>query len=191
MANEYAPIKCLNISSMKIIFLLLLFTSTMKAQLIYDFNHQSNPREWRIVDDVVMGGRSDGQFAIDAEGNGVFSGLVSTENNGGFSSVRYQFDKVSTNANSKVMLRLKGDGKDYQFRIKDNTNSAYAYITTFQTTGEWQDVIIPLKDLYPSFRGRTLDLPNYAAASFEEITFLIGNKKDESFQLVLDKIELE
>jgi hypothetical protein len=176
---------------MKIILLILLFTPTMKAQLIYDFNPQSNPREWRIVDDVVMGGRSDGHFAIDGEGNGVFSGVVSTENNGGFSSVRYQFDKVSTSAGSKVILRLKGDGKDYQFRIKDNTNSYYAYITTFQTTGEWQEVIIPLKDLYPSFRGRTLDLPNYAAASFEEITFLIGNKKDESFQLILDKIVLE
>ncbi len=49
---------------------------------------------------------------------------------------------------------------------------------------------ISLKDLYPSFRGRDLDLPNYNNDSFEEIVFLIGNKKNEAFQLIIDKIEV-
>lgn len=163
----------------------------MKAQSIYDFNIKTNPREWSVVDDVVMGGRSHGNFEIDNEGHGVFSGFVTTENNGGFSSVRYQFAKINTTTDSKVVLTIKGDGKDYQFRIKDKIRSYYSYITTFKTTGEWQKVVIPLKDLYPSFRGRTLDFPNYSSASFEEIVFLIGNKKKESFRLIIDKIELE
>ena len=90
-----------------------------------------------------------------------------------------------------MLIRLKGDGKEYQFRIKDKSSSYYSYITTFKTSGEWQTITIKLKDLYPSFRGRTLDLPNYSSNSFEEIVFLIGNKKKESFQLLLDKIELE
>jgi hypothetical protein len=47
-----------------------------------------------------------------------------------------------------------------------------------------------MKDLYPSFRGQNLDLPNYSSNSFEELVFLIGNKKNESFKLVIDKIEL-
>ena len=47
-----------------------------------------------------------------------------------------------------------------------------------------------LKDFYPSFRGQTLNLPNFNGDSLEEIVFLIGNKKDESFELKLDKIEL-
>jgi hypothetical protein len=34
-------------------------------------------------------------------------------------------------------------------------------------------------------------MPNFEAASFEEIVFLIGNKKNESFKLMLDKIEFE
>jgi NADH dehydrogenase [ubiquinone] 1 alpha subcomplex assembly factor 1 len=54
---------------------------------------------------------------------------------------------------------------------------------------QWR--FINLKDLYPSFRGQTLDLPNYESASIEEIAFLIGNKKMENFELLLDKIELE
>lgn len=163
----------------------------MKNQLIFDFNHNSNTKEWRIIDDVVMGGRSNGSFTIDTDGNGVFSGNVSLDNNGGFSSVRYQFNKITTTKESKVMIRLKGDGKEYQFRIKDNRNAYYSYITTFKTTGDWENITIYLKDLYPSFRGQTMNQPNFSGDSFEEIVFLVGNKKNESFALVLDKIDLE
>jgi hypothetical protein len=144
-----------------------------------------------IVDDGVMGGLSQGNFLINADGNGVFSGTVSLENNGGFSSVRHQFDKIKTTKDSKVLIRLKGDGKEYQFRIKDKSNSYYSYITIFKTSGNWETIEIKLSDLYPSFRGRKLNLPNFNSDSFEEIVFLVGNKKKESFQLVLDKIELE
>ena len=176
---------------MKVLCLIILLTSTMKAQIIFDFNNRSNINDWNIVDDVVMGGRSNGNFEINSEGHGVFSGYVTTENNGGFSSVRYPFDKINTTKESKIILHVKGDGKAYQIRIKDNVNSFYSYITTIETSGEWQKITIPLKDLYPSFRGRTLDLPNYNSASFEEIAILIGNKMEESFQLIIDKMVLE
>jgi len=170
---------------------LILSLPFIGSQLIYDFNISSDVREWSIVDDVVMGGKSNGNFEISSDGHGVFSGFVNTENNGGFSSIRYQFDEIKSTANSKVVLTIKGDGKEYQFRIKDKIKSYYSFITTFQTSGEWQKIVIPLKDLYPSFRGRTLDLPNYSSESFEEIVFLIGNKKKESFRLIIDKIEIE
>jgi len=169
----------------------LLLIVTMSTSIIYDFNKNSSPRDWRIIDDGVMGGLSQGNFSIDAEGNGVFAGTVSLENNGGFSSVRYQCDKISVTKDSKVFIRLKGDGKDYQFRIKDKKNNYLSYITTFKTSGKWETITIKLSDLYPSFRGQTLNLPNFNSDSFEEIVFLVGNKKNESFQLVLDKIALE
>lgn len=170
---------------------LLFLILAMNTTIIYDFNKDSSSKDWLTVDDGVMGGLSAGNFSIDAEGNGVFSGTVSIENNGGFSSVRHQFDKIKTTKDSKILIRLKGDGKEYQFRIKDKSNTYYSYITTFKTTGNWESVEIKLSDLYPSFRGRKLYLPNFNSDSFEEIVFLVGNKKKESFQLVLDKIELE
>lgn len=163
----------------------------INAQLIFDFNHNTNIRDWKIIDDVVMGGRSNGKFKIDSDGNGVFFGDVSLENNGGFSSVQYQFEKINTSKDSKVMIRLKGDGKEYQFRVKNKRNTYYSYITSFKTSGNWETIIINVKDLYPSFRGQTMNIPNFAGDSIEEIVFLIGNKKNESFTLVLDKIEIE
>ena len=175
---------------MKTALLFLLFQILMNEALLFDFNKNTNAKEWRIIDDTVMGGRSYGKFKMDADGNGVFFGDVSTANNGGFSSVRYQMNRKAIGNYTKVTIRLKGDGKEYQFRIKDNANSYYSYITTFKTSGEWETVSLNLNDLYPSFRGQKLNFPNYKRDFIEEIVFLIGNKKNESFELILDKIEL-
>ena len=162
----------------------------MNTQIIFDFNKNSNIEGWRIVDDVVMGGKSSGTFTLNPEGYGIFEGQISLENNGGFSSVRYQFKKLKVNEFSKIIIRLKGDGKNYQFRVKDKSSTYYSYITYFQTSGEWQEVEISLKDMYPSFRGRKLDMPNFSHDYIEEVTFLIGNKKKEKFRLLIDKIEI-
>ena len=162
----------------------------MNTHVLFDFNKNSNIEDWRIVDDVVMGGRSSGSFSISPEGFGLFEGQISLENNGGFSSVRYQFKKLKVNEASKIIIRLKGDSKNYQFRIKDKTSTYYSYIASFQTSGEWEEIEIPLKDMFPSFRGRKLDMPNFSHDYIEEIVFLIGNKTPEKFELLIDKIEL-
>ena len=163
----------------------------MNSLTIFDFNTQSDIQDWLVTDDVVMGGISSGSFMLTDEGYGVFSGSVSLENNGGFSSVRYRFDKTTLKAYSKIIIKLRGDGKSYQFRMKSNSADSYSYISTFSTSGEWQEIEIPLKDIYPSFRGRKLDQPNFSNDYIEEIGFLIGNKKAEKFKLMIDKIELK
>ena len=89
------------------------------------------------------------------------------------------------------MIRLKGDGKRYQFRTKSNRYERHAYIYYFETTGNWQTIEIPLLKMYPTFRGRRLDIPNYPAEQLEQIAFLIANKKAESFELKIDWIGLE
>ena len=157
---------------------------------IFDFNENSSLTKWRIVNDSVMGGISTSSIKINEQGNGVFSGSVSTKNNGGFASVQYSFEKIKNKVSDVVQIRLKGDGKNYQFRVKANKNQKYSYITTFSTSGEWQTIQIELSELYPSFRGRKLDLPNFKHSTLEEITFLIANKNNESFELQLDKVEL-
>ena len=172
------------------VLILMIFFSSMTSQLIFDFTKDSDIQKWVVVDDVVMGGRSLGNFSLNEEGHGVFEGEISLENNGGFSSVRYRAGKIEVNDHTKVVLRLKGDGKKYQFRLKADAADAYSYVASFQTSGEWQEIEIPLKDMYPSFRGTKLEQPNFSAAHFEEIAVLIGNKRKEKFKLLLDKIEL-
>jgi len=165
--------------------------SIMGSLQIFNFEPSSNLKNWNVVDDVVMGGRSNGSLKINADGHGVFSGYVSTENNGGFSSVRYNSGKLDVKGYTQAVLRLKGDGKYYQFRVKSDPYQRHAYVYEFQTTGDWETVIIPLDEMKPKFRGRDLDLPNYPADQLQEVAFLIGNKKNESFELLIDYIEFK
>lgn len=168
----------------------VILTITMAMSPIFDFNENSNIQNWRIVDDVVMGGRSSGSFKLSPEGHGLFEGRVSLENNGGFSSVRYGFEKIEVGTYSKIVVKLKGDGKPYQLRVKEDSSTRHSYVVSFETSGEWQEISIPLSDMYPAFRGRKLDMPNFPHRQIEEIVFLIGNKENESFKLLIDKIEV-
>ena len=164
--------------------------ASYQPQSIFDFTATADISQWRIVNDGVMGGLSQGSFSLTSEGYGLFKGAVSLDNNGGFTSVRYPFSPLKTNKGSKIKLRLKGDGKEFQFRIKDNSRQYYSYIITFETNGDWQDIEIPLSQMVPSFRGRQLNLPNFSENQIEEIVFLIANKKEERFDLLLDSVEL-
>ena len=159
--------------------------------ILFDFNAQSELRNWVIVDDVVMGGRSTGSFSLTPEGHGLFKGRVSLENNGGFSSVRHQFESKQVGEFTKIKLRVKGDGKSYQFRLRSSAGDSHAYVATFKTSSAWSTVEIPFASMYPSFRGQKLELPNYPGQSMEEIAFLIANKTAESFALEIDRIDLE
>jgi len=169
-------------------FLVLITIQQMK---LFDFNFESNIRNWKIVDDVVMGGRSNGNFKINDTGYGEFSGDVSLKNNGGFSSVRYNFNTLSSSNFKSFQLRIKGDGNPFQFRVKSSNRQRFSYIYTFNTSGDWETISIPFNKMEPAFRGYKLDQPNFDGLQMEEIAFLIGNKKEQSFKLFIDSIILE
>lgn len=159
--------------------------------MIFDFTKDAGTQNWHVVDDTVMGGVSAGKMGVDNEGHGLFQGHVSLDNNGGFSSIRYNAGKTKLQGYSKFVIALKGDGKAYQFRVKTKSNQYYSYIFTFTTTGNWQTIEIPFSNMYPAFRGRTLDMANFPGDSLEEIGFLIGNKKEEDFKLSIDYISVQ
>ena len=105
---------------MLMFYLLSLIMITSDILPVYVFDSNSNMVDWQIVDDVVMGGQSQGQFYISDKGYGVFHGSVSLENNGGFSSLRHTLENTKVDGYSKIELKLKGDGKRYQLRVKSN-----------------------------------------------------------------------
>jgi NADH dehydrogenase [ubiquinone] 1 alpha subcomplex assembly factor 1 len=163
----------------------------MNAIKIFDFNLESDLANWKVVNDVVMGGVSESKFYLSPNAEGTFEGTVSLENNGGFCAVKYTFEPLIIKSTSYFCIRIKGDGKQYQFRVKTNRTDLYSYVFPFQTTTDWQTIEIPINKLYPAFRGRKLDQPNYDGSNLEEIAFLIGNKKEETFRLLIDSIEIK
>jgi hypothetical protein len=173
-----------------IILLILIQTSIQDKMTIFDFSQETSSNGWYVVNDGVMGGLSKGQFSREKDW-AVFKGDVSTDNNGGFTMIQNRFKTIKTEKFTSFVIKLKGDGKDYQFRVKSDSNQQFSYVYQFSTTGEWQEISIPFSSLVPRFRGRSLDMPNFDGSKIEEIAFLIGNKNDEAFELTLDNISAE
>jgi hypothetical protein len=173
---------------MKQMLLICAFMSISNEIILFDANNYF--QQWYITNDDVMGGISNSSIKITEKGSAEFTGNVSTDNNGGFAMTRLPVNIKLKETNSKIVLKVKGDGKKYQLRIKSKRFQRFWYINTFQTKNEPQEIEIPLKDFYPSYRGYRLDFDNFSANSLQEIAILIGNKKNENFKLIIEKISV-
>lgn len=156
--------------------------------MIYDFDLKSDISQWKTTNDDVMGGISSSSITLNTYGHGVFSGTVSTKNNGGFAMIRLALSANLKSSNNTIKLRVKGDNKKYQLRLKSSNLQRYWYIQSFETKDDWQEIELSLDEFYPSFRGYRLNQPNFKSDVIKEIAFLIGNKKDETFKLEIDYI---
>lgn len=138
---------------------------------------------WGAVDDVVMGGVSESGIRL-ATNYAVFSGNVSTENSGGFASVRTRnFDPSLNLSNYQgIELRVKGDGQRYKFFVRTEDKwDGIGYAHSFDTiANEWLTIQVPFRDLVPIFRAKTV---NEAAP--------IDTTQICSFQLMLSKFEYD
>lgn len=175
----------------KLSFILLILIMTTQTMNIFKFSADASMRRWQTINDGVMGGLSKSSLSISDSGYGQFSGHVSLANNGGFASVRLLTDVKVNPKTQQIILKIKGDGKNYQFRLKSENEQNHSYIKEFKTTGEWQTVELDLKDFSPQYRGQQLDLPNFNFSTIKETRFLIANKKEEEFKLLIDSINLE
>ena len=158
--------------------------------MLFDFSKESSLSSWYIVNDGVMGGVSKGRLSLTPEGHGKFTGTVSLANNGGFTSIRCNLSPIAIAPNTKISMRIKGDGKNYQFRVRHQPMAYQSYIHDFSTTGEWQIIEFPIEQMYPERHGRRLSMPNFDHEKICEFMFLIANKRNEEFELLIDSVEL-
>jgi hypothetical protein len=174
-----------------LIYLALSLSITSFMQKIYTFSTQTNSKEWRIVNDGVMGGISKSSLVVTDAGHGQFSGHVSLANNGGFASIQLNTSIKLAEEQKFIVLRVKGDGKRYEFRLTGDILQYESYVHPFATSGEWESIRLPIIEFYPQFRGRKLNIPNFNFKSIEQLSFLISNKQEEDFELLIDWIGLE
>ncbi len=90
-------------------------------KILFDFTNstQDLKETWGALDDVVMGGVSESSIRLTGN-SALFCGNVSTENSGGFVSVRTRnFDPpMNLLGYAGIELRVKGDGKRYKFFLR-------------------------------------------------------------------------
>ena len=166
--------------------------TTRNEMVVFDFQKSDTLNDWRTVNDGVMGGLSLGEFVIGDSNTAVFQGTVSLENNGGFSSTRTSPRLFNVAGFDGMLLRLKGDGKRYQFRLRvDERFDGIAYRYPFKTDdNKWIIIRVPFGECVPVFRGRVLnDVAPISPARIQQIGFLISDKQAGSFRLEIDWIK--
>ncbi|CAB78883.1 putative protein [Arabidopsis thaliana] len=140
---------------------------------------------WGALDDVVMGGVSESNFIVDLTAGenggptGIFKGIVSTTNNGGFTSVRTKNfpEAENVSAYDGLELRLKGDGLRYKLIVRTSQDwDTVGYTASFDTSpGQWQSVRLPFSSLRPVFRARTVtDAPPFNASSIISLQLMFS-----------------
>ena len=138
---------------------------------------------WGAVDDVVMGGVSQSNIRL-TENKAIFSGMVSTENNGGFASVRTRNFEPPLDLSDFEGIEIKviGDGKRYKFITRcEGKWDGVGYSHSFDTVYNFPTTIkIPFKDLIPVFRAKTVSDADQ-----------IDSSKVYSMQLMLSKFEYD
>jgi len=143
--------------------------------------------QWWIVNDTVMGGRSQSELLKSREQGFIrFMGNLSLQNNGGFASTRSLTEQNFFGNTDKICLEVRGDGRAYQLRLRSNRNfDGYAYVKQFQTINKrWIKLSFELSEFEASFRGRTLTgVPQITAKEIRQVGFLLGDKKPGKFQL--------
>ncbi|MEM7125016.1 MAG: CIA30 family protein [Chloroflexota bacterium] len=164
--------------------------STARASLpgIQLFTFSGGEPRWFPLDDNVMGGISNSNAAIVEPGYLSFSGTMSLENNGGFASIRSEWQTINLSDTDGILLHVLGDGNSYRLRIQAaETGREISYNGLFITvSNEWQLVYIPFEDMVPTYFGYVMDVEPVDKASIGSFGLMLSDNQPGEFELYVD-----
>jgi len=161
---------------------------SFSMMMIFDFSRTEAVRAWIPVNDAVMGGVSSGTLEASQDGTAVFSGHVSFENDGGFSSVRSRPARHDLGHYRALELQVRGDGRRYKINVRvDVAPRDLLYRAAFGTTsGEWQTVRLDFDRFEPTIRGRRIiDAPALDLSRIDSFGLMISDRQQGAFRLEL------
>jgi NADH dehydrogenase [ubiquinone] 1 alpha subcomplex assembly factor 1 len=160
---------------------------------VLDFAGPAAAEQWQAVNDGVMGGVSEGRFTITDDKTLQFSGTLSLENNGGFASVRTKPMALGIKAGDTLVVRVKGDGREYVLNIYTKSRRmAFSYRAPLPTTkDEWREVEIPLADFIPTAFGRRVQgMGPVEPNQINGLGFMLSDKKPGKFAMQVEWVQL-
>lgn len=166
-------------------------------------------RDWKTVDDVVMGGRSSSRlrWIDDLDGDDDyarsdstpnsgalrFEGTVSLENNGGFCSARQQEQDRGVPGARQLVALANGDGHRYKCTLRtSDTPSSSSWRLPVETTADtWRQYACNLDDFELWRRGTRLDADRRLdPAAITSFGLLISDEQEGPFRLDLAEVRL-
>ena len=159
--------------------------------ILTDFTSTSFDLGWYVVNDTVMGGRSEGDFEEKEQGELSFTGRTNT-NGGGFSSIRTKPLQLDLSEYAGIRLHVMGDGRRYTWRLTTAARwrgRQVSYWANFETrSGKWSVVDIPFSNFVPRYRGYQLDGPGLDAGQITGMGLMIYDEQDGPFELRLANV---
>ena len=149
---------------------------------------ESEEQPWVVVNDGVMGGRSEGVISTET-GEMQFSGTIVTDG-GGFSSVRRELDARLAESVG-LQLRVRADERKYEVLLTDVDSQAYrvTYYAPLEIEGDnWQVVEVSFDDLEARIFGRRVDAPPFQPEKVTTIGIILADGADGEFLFELDWI---
>lgn len=169
--------------------MILSFSALAEPMRVTGIDATQNLVRWQVVNDTVMGGRSESGFVVE-NGELQFSGQLNT-NGGGFASLRSNRQDWNLTEFSVVRLKVRGDGRTYRFRLYVDGDRA-SYQHDFETVaGQWRVVELSMDGFYASWRGRRLNRPPLVGSDVVGMGLILADGIDGSFDLTLGWIEFD
>jgi len=161
------------------------------STVLFDFSNQDATSDWFNQNDTVMGGVSDSATTW-VDGHLVFSGNLSLDNNGGFTStfgpINDQLPTLMSGAEA-IVVTARGDGKTYLMQIRNYDNTRY--IQRFTTVADIeQDYVLPLAN-FESVDWRLSVIPNATpidTTTIGQLGFYLLDKQVGPFELAISMI---
>ena len=160
---------------------------------LLDFAAPDAAQRWQAVNDGVMGGVSDGRFRMTDDRTMEFFGRLSLENNGGFASVRTKPTNFNIHAGDTLVVRVKGDGREYVLNLYTKSRQmAFSYRTALPTAkNEWTEVAVPLEEFIPtSFGNRVQGMGPVEPNQINSLGFMLSDKQPGPFNLEIDWVKI-
>ena len=163
------------------------------GKLLFDFRAPKAFEGWIVVNDNVMGGRSEGGFERGDEGL-VFSGRTNTDG-GGFSSIRGPLPRQAELGKADgLTLRLRATGnrtfKVDLRQVESGRRSSLAYRADIPLAGhgDWEEVRVPFAAFAGSWRGERVHGATLEPEQVTHLGLFIYDGQDGPFRLEIDHI---
>lgn len=145
-----------------------------------------------VVDDGVMGGRSQGNAVI-VDDALRFAGVIETVG-GGFSSVRALVRDEALAGATELRFRARSDGRTYELIADDAVAGRDGRVSHFGRipltgTDDWEEVSVPLGDLESRIFGTPVDDAAFDPATAVSIGVILADGTDGPFALTVDWID--
>lgn len=163
-----------------------------RGQTVTEFDSSTPDLDWRIVNDGVMGGLSQGKVEISDGGIMTFSGNLSLDNNGGFSLVRSGKVDLNLSNDLGLLLKVRGDGRTYEVRLESDARDrgrVVSFSGKIETkAGQWHQVKVPFAELRGGWRGRDLPDAVFKPSVIGQVGIILADKKEGPFKLEVEYI---